>query len=212
MKKTAVLNMRALNRVNVFKECFMGYLGAGMLEPIMAIASADHDPTGKDLIINLAQLFGLFAWLYLLTDAFDISDTQQSYVYFSRIDKPPPWLTKGKYSEANEIRGSFTRDLSLWSMLMCSAAAFCGVVAHRDVVHSHAIIFLWIILHHQARQATAWRGTGYFHTLLTPSTALLPLEYCLNLIDQEMIGDVDDLAAWRDFIKRESGVELTIEH
>ena len=57
------------------------------------------------------------------------------------------------------------------------------------------------------------RGTGYFHTLFAPSTALLPLEYCLNLIDQEMIGDdgLEDLTKWRAFIKAESGVELTIE-
>mgnify|MGYP001001338059 FL=1 len=33
-------------------------------------------------------------------------------------------------------------------------------------------------------RATAWRGTGYWHTLFSPSAALLPLEYCLNLIDQ----------------------------
>ena len=65
-------------------------------------------------------------------------------------------------------------------------------------------------MHSQARAATAWRGTGYFHTLFAPSTALLPLEWCLNLLDQEMIGDVGDVESWRTFIKEESGVELTI--
>ena len=46
---------------------------------------------------------------------------------------------------------------------------------------------------------------------LSPSAALLPLEYCLNLTDQEMVGDdgLDDLAEWREFIERETGVKLT---
>ena len=68
------------------------------------------------------------------------------------------------------------------------------------------------ILHHQSRRATAWLGTGYFHTLFVPSATLLPLEYCLNLIDQEMIGNdgIEDLEKWRAFIKDETGVELTI--
>jgi len=98
-------------------------------------------------------------------------------------------------------------------MLGCSLAAFTGLCGHRDVIHSHAVVLMWIVLHHKSREATAWRGTGYFHTLFAPSTALLPLEFCLNLIDQEMIGDdgLDDLTKWREFIKAESGVELIIE-
>ena len=88
------------------------------------------------------------------------------------------------------------------------------MLSHRDVIHSHAFLIMWVILHHMSRRATAWRGTGYFHTLFAPSTALLPLEFCLNLIDQEMIGDedgIEDLDKWRSFIKAESGVDLTIE-
>ena len=128
--------------------------------------------------------------------------------------KLPAWL-KVHGTAANEsdgLRGSFTADLSLWFMLACSFAAVCGVVSHRDVIHSHAVIILWVILHHMTRAATAWRGTGYLHTLFTPSAALLPLEYCLNLTDQEMVGDdgLDDLAEWREFIERETGVKLTI--
>ena len=105
-------------------------------------------------------------------------------------------------------------DSAVLILFCCSLSAFCGVVGHRDVIHSHAIVLLWFLLHHQARKATAWRGTGYLHTLFAPSTALLPLEYCLNLIDQEMIGDEDgleDMNKWRTFIKDESGVELFIE-
>ena len=111
-------------------------------------------------------------------------------------------------NESDGLRGSFTADLSLWFMLACSFAAVCGVVSHRDVIHSHAVIILGD-LHHMTRAATAWRGTGYLHTL-TPSAALLPLEYCLNLTDQEMVGDdgLDDLAEWSS--SRETGVKLTI--
>ena len=210
--------------MNIFKEVFVGYVNAGMLEPILAIASTDYDVTTKSLIVNCAQLLGLCSWLYLLTDAFDISDTQQAFIYWDRISKNgsvktfPPWFKRSKgtaaHDEGAELRGSFMRDLSLWFMLGCSIFAFFGLVGHRDVIHSHAILIMWGILHHQSRQATSWRGTGYFHTLFAPSTALLPLEFCLNLIDQEMIGDEDgleDLDKWRTFIKAESGVDLTIE-
>ena len=55
------------------------------MKPIMAIASSDYDVSSKSLLINLFQLLGLFSWLYLLSDAFDISDTQQSFVYWSRV-------------------------------------------------------------------------------------------------------------------------------
>ena len=306
MLTSATLNMRSLNRVNIFKECFLGYVNAGMLEPLLALSSGEYDITAKSAIINACQLLGLFSWLYLLTDAFDFTDTQQSFVYWSRVlgkpgrpaDKtraalaklpaglppstvppkpriigkntfdrivapppspskipPPPGSPQGRAADlagsaggraaesslfkkhsivptkadgtklpgwlkvhgtaANEsdgLRGSFTADLSLWFMLACSFAAVCGVVSHRDVIHSHAVIILWVILHHMTRAATAWRGTGYLHTLFTPSAALLPLEYCLNLTDQEMVGDdgLDDLAEWREFIERETGVKLTI--
>jgi hypothetical protein len=45
--------------------------------------------------------------------------------------------------------GSFFYDMSLWSMLSCSFAACCGVVSHREVIHSHAICLLWFVMHHQ---------------------------------------------------------------
>lgn len=97
--------MPALNRVNIFKECFLGYVNAGMLEPIMAIASSDYDVTTRSLLLNTFQLLGLFSWLYLLSDAFDISDTQQAFVYQDRIRKDkqdkdmPDWLKKAKKGE-----------------------------------------------------------------------------------------------------------------
>lgn len=223
MKQEAVLNMAALNRVNVFKECFLGYVNAGMLEPIMTIASED-ELTIRGLIINTCQLIGLFSWLYLLSDAFDITDTQQGFIYWDRVCEQgkkkqkdlPDWLTvkkAGNTADAVALKGSLSRDISLWFMLACSLSAFFGVTTHRDVIHSHAVVILWAMLHHQSRLATAWRGTGYFHTFFSPSAALLPLEYCLNLTDQEMVGDEDgigDLEKWREYIKSESGVSLKI--
>lgn len=111
MKKTAELDMAALNRVNIFKECFLGYLGAGMLEPIMAIAGNDSASTST-IVINLLELCGLFSWLYLLSDAFDTSDTQQAFVYYDRIRKDskdtdmPRWLKKArKGAEGDAVRG-----------------------------------------------------------------------------------------------------------
>ena len=205
MKKEAVLSMSALNRVNMLKECFLAYVNAGMLEPILAISSSECD--GHHLIINMAQLLGLFSWLYLLSDAFDVSDTQQAFIYWDRIAKKhksslPHWLrpSRQRSGEGAELRGSLLRDASLWFMLFCSLSAFFGIVGHRDVIHSHAVVILWVMLHHGSRSATAWRGTGYFHTLFSPSSALLPLQYCLNLIDPDMVGDEDgvkDLDKWR---------------
>ena len=211
----------------------MGYVNAGMLEPIMTIASED-ELTIRGLIINFCQLIGLFSWLYLLSDAFDITDTQQNLIYWDRICEQgkkkakdlPEWLTikkAGNTDDAVALNGSLSRDISLWFMLACSMSAFFGVTTHRDVIHSRApvnspvtpsapraarhvltsacvppladaVVILWALLHHQSRLATAWRGTGYFHTFFSPSAALLPLEYCLNLTDQEMIGDEDGVA------------------
>jgi len=158
-------------------------------------------------------------------DAFDLTDTQQSFIYWDRLTKcgdpktearlkEKTWLKRQKESEASDLKGSFIIDLSLWFMLAGSFAGFTGVVNHADVIHSHAVVILWGVLHHQARMATSWRGTGYLHTLFSPSATLLPLEYCLNLADQEMVGDdaVEDLEKWRKFVKKECGVELTIEY
>ena len=167
LKKAAVLDLKALNRVNMVKECFLAYVNAGMLEPILAIASADYDVSLRSAYLNLLQLAGLFSWLYLLTDAFDISDTQQLYVYWVRVRKEgasklPSWYQPTRSTEAEEVKGTLMRDVSLWFMLACSALAFAGLVSHRDVIHSHAVILLCVVLHprnhHQTRKATAWRG------------------------------------------------------
>ena len=214
--RARVVDMGALNRVVTFKEVFLAYLGAGMLEPLLTMASADA-LTAKDALVNTLQLLGLCVWIYLLSDAFDTSDVVQAFVYrgFRGGDeKTPPWLELARASaarraERGDLVGALERDAALWFMLAGIFAAHCGIVQHRDVIHSYCVTLLWLALHHQARRATAW-GAGYATTLLTPSAALMPLEYCLNLADPERIEDLDALARWRAFIAEECGVELTI--
>merc|ERR1740121_3158650 len=69
-------------------------------------------------------------------------------------------------------------DIALWFQITCIFAAFAKVVTHRDVMHAWAIVFLWAVLHHFCRKATAW-GPSYAMSLVLPSAALMPLEWCL---------------------------------
>ena len=212
-----VLDMGALNRVVTFKEVFLAYLGAGMLEPLLTMASADA-LTARDVLVNTLQLLGLCVWIYLLSDAFDTSDVVQAFLYKGfrgggRVTHMP-WLeferaSTARRAERRELVGALERDVALWFMLAGIFAAHCGIVQHRDVIHSYCVVLLWLVLHHRSRRATAW-GAGYLTTLLMPSAALMPLEYCLNLADPERIEDLDALAQWRAFIEDECGVELTI--
>ena len=49
-------------------------------------------------------------------------------------------------------------------------------------------------------------------SLIMPSVALMPLEYCLPLMDTgDCIEDLESLENWRSFIKDRTGVEITIE-
>ena len=88
--------------------------------------------------------------------------------------------------------GSASKDVALWFLLAAIVAAWLpGVVTHRDVLHAYAICFLWLIMHHQCRAATSW-GANYVVSLLMPSVALMPLEYCLPLMDTgDCIEDLD---------------------
>ena len=40
-----------------------------------------------------------------------------------------------------------------------------------QVMHSYAVVGLWLVLHHHARRATAW-GASYPITLLSPSEVI----------------------------------------
>ena len=61
-------------------------------------------------------------WLYLLSDAFDMTDTQQAFIYWDRVSdqgrkKLPSWIKRSsteRTAEAKELAGSTFQDLSLW--------------------------------------------------------------------------------------------------
>lgn len=92
-----------------------------------------------------------------------------------------------------------------------AAAWLPGVIRHRDVVHSHVVVTLWAILHHSARRATTW-GISYFYSFLFPSAALMPLEYCLPLMDTaDVVEDLDFVSSYREYVVDRTGVELMIE-
>jgi len=216
-KDTRVLKLSELNRVVLIKELFLAYLNAGMLEPILAVAGGGSDLTTRKLLVNLCQLLGLVWWLYLLTDSFDDADVKQVFLYhyseISKSERLPVWLTFRKdirSEERKELAGSMSLDIALWYVLFCILAAWCGLVSHTDVIHSYAVLGLWLALHHTTRRATCWlpsRGAGYLLTLLMPSTALLPLEYSLPLLETE---DLEGLVAWRSFVLEHCGVPLNI--
>lgn len=214
-----VLNMSALNRVNAFKEIFWAYLNASLLEPLFSIADADNDDPSNathKLVVNLFQLVGIGAWLVFVYDAFDTSDVQQGFSYrkMRLAGETAAWLRpEGGHGhhDHHEATGSLRSDICLWLMILGILAAQAGIVSHREGIHAYASVALWCVLHHLSREATSW-GAGYFCTLLMPSAALMPLEYCLLLADAGNVEDLESLTEWREFIRGETGIELIIEH
>lgn len=210
---TRALDISALAQVTLVKEVFMAYLSAAILEPLLSIANTESNATGKELFVTVMELLSLIFWFYMLTDAFDTSDTAASFVYNKKLTVKHAFLKRlprNKLDERNTLAGSMSRDVALWFCLLGIFSAFAGVVTHRDVVHSWAVVLLWTILHHNARLATSW-GAGYFTTLLMPSAALLPLEYCLPLMgDLDIVGDDEGMADWHAFVKAQTGINLLI--
>lgn len=52
---------------------------------------------------------------------------------------------------------------------------------------------------------------SYFVTSLFPSTALMPMEYCLPLMDTfDCVEDLEFVESYRDYVKERTGVELII--
>lgn len=196
----------------------MGYLEAGLLEPLIAIGSTEEGQHPELLLMNLLQLFSLCAWLYLLNDAFDTSDVSQAHAIRGMRDeaeaKGVKWLKlqprafKEKVAR-HELAASTSRDFCLWFVLLCIGAACAGVVRHRDVIHSYALVLLWLVLHHRVYHGTQpWNGMGYVGSFFFPSAALMPMEYCLALTQQDSLEDLD---GWRLFIKERTLVDLIIE-
>lgn len=218
-----VLNMSALNDANLFKEVFLAYLQAAMLEPVLSIAGMEH-AQGAAVIINLLTLGSICWWIWLISDAFSFEDVMSSYKYHielrEEMEEDPirfSWLRLKEFSsdaemERQSLLGSIRKDIALWFMLACIGAAWLpGAVTHRDVLHAYVVTLLWGIMHYSCRRATSW-SSGYFISFLFPSTALMPLEYCLPLMDvADTVEDLEFVESYREFVTQRTGVELIIE-
>mmetsp|Transcript_29129 Transcript_29129/g.70337 ORF Transcript_29129/g.70337 Transcript_29129/m.70337 type:complete len:290 (+) Transcript_29129:83-952(+) len=218
------LRMTHLNDAVLFQEVFLAYLNAALLEPILAIGGME-EVKGAEFASNALSAAAICWWIWLLTDAFDFADVIQFFTYHGdfreQAESDPKKYSFLKFSkkeddalsERKSLVGTLKKDVALWFMLVCIAAAWLpGIgVTHRDAIHAYVIVFLWSIMHHVARQATAW-SAGYFFTFLFPSTALMPLEYCLPLMDvADVVEDVDFLVTYRAFVHDRTGVDLIIE-
>lgn len=129
--------------------------------------------------------------------------------------KPLKWVRlveKDNAGEKKSLVGCLQKDVALWFMLSCIGSAWMpGVVSHRNVMHAYVVVILWILLHHSCRRSTTWSG-GYMFTLLFPSAALMPLEYCLPIMDvADCVQDLDFLINYREYVQNRTGVELIIE-
>jgi len=221
-----ILNVRALNEASLYKEVFLAYLNAALLEPVLAIAGME-EVAGEELVISILTLVSICWWIWLVTDAFDFADVLQHYKFHGDIakeikntttkDKPLDlkWMRLVDTCNAGEkesLRGCIQKDVALWFMLCCIGAAWMpGVVNHRNVTHAYVVVILWIILHHSCRRTTTWSG-GYLVTLLFPSAALMPLEYCLPIMDvADCVTDLEFLINYREYVRERTGVELIIE-
>jgi len=214
-----ILNVKALNETSLHKEVFLAYLNAALLEPVLAIGGME-EVRGEELVISVLTLVSICWWIWLITDAFDFADVMQHYKFHVTIaqelqDKPTKWLrlaNKDNDREKESLVGSLQKDVALWFMLSCIGAAWMpGVVTHRDAMHAYVVVILWIILHHSCRRATSWSG-GYIVTFFFPSAALMPLEYCLPIMDTfDCIENLDSLISYQKYIQDRTGVELIIE-
>lgn len=219
----ATLNMSKLNLAVVVKEVFWNYLQAALMEPMVQIATRSSDLIThgeKDLLImHVLMLVSLLWWTYIITDAFDESDTEQEFKFrgfaadfrekrFSgRMQRDEvEWLST-EDSKDSEHMGSWFQDLALWSVLACIASACFGMVRHTDVWHAYAIFVLWIVLHHICHSATCW-GANYMVSLLMPSSALLPVQFCLLVRAAETLEDLEER---REFVRTRCGVRLQIK-
>ena len=217
------LDLSALNDSSLYKEVFIAYLNAAILEPVLTIGGSETLKS-SELIINILTLISICWWIWIITDAFDFTDVMQYYKFhvdlqeeFDADPKRFPWLRlKGLDGdvERSTLVGSYHRDIALWFLLACIAAACLpGVVTHRDVLHAYVICIAWALLHHSCRKATgSWTSSGYLTTFLFPSSAMMPLEYCLPLMDvADTVEDLEFVESYREFVQQRTGVELTIE-
>ena len=75
-----VLDLSALNDATMYKEVFLAYLNAALLEPVLAIGGMEH-VQGQELVINIFTLGSICWWIWMVTDAFDYTDVCQMFKY-----------------------------------------------------------------------------------------------------------------------------------
>eukprot|EP00757_Euglenozoa_sp_SAG-D1_P005859 gene5859-2492_t len=182
--------------VQVFKECFMGYLGAAILEPILSIANKETISL-ENCVFNLLMLFGLFSWTALLADAFDDNDVRQGFVYRAIVNEKDEdvekFLTVKKIKDDGAI-GIFLRNSCLYFQLICLVLPFFGFGNVTDTLHCYVILVLWSVMHYCSRKAIQRADWGSaLVTFFFPGTILMNLEYCVGITNAEAVEDADSL-------------------
>mmetsp|Transcript_1610 Transcript_1610/g.2534 ORF Transcript_1610/g.2534 Transcript_1610/m.2534 type:complete len:286 (+) Transcript_1610:129-986(+) len=217
-----LLNLRALNELTQVKDLFSTYVYCAVFQPIYAIQG--YNVTGAELFATITNQICVFAWIWILTDAFNLEEVKRYFKYFVQIRteakedmKRFRWL---RYSKTNEnsvfewrsLLGSIRVDCSLWIALMNILAAWLpGPITHRHVTHTYIILFFWAVTHHACYRATAWTSK-YWVTFIFPSIALMPVEYCLPLMDTaDTVEDLEFMEQYREFVIDRTGVELIVE-
>jgi len=74
------LDLSALNSAIMYKEVFMAYLNAALLEPVLAIGGME-EVVGQELAINVFTLASICWWIWVVTDGFDYTDVCQCFKY-----------------------------------------------------------------------------------------------------------------------------------
>jgi hypothetical protein len=113
----------------MYKEVFLAYLNAAILEPVLSMMEI-QDMKDLHLFINLAELASLCWWIWLISDAFDFSDVMQVYKFHYEFRQDYEAGKSDKFSfirlqdtkksaktERTEFMGSLTRDVALWGMM-----------------------------------------------------------------------------------------------
>lgn len=216
------VSLSNLNNACMYKEVFLNYLGAALLDPVLAIGGMQEYKV-YELVVNIFTLGSICWWIWMITDAFDYTNVSQAYFYIAKLqpvaDADPQnnaWLRmkSRKQDQADQrqaLGGSVQRDVALWFAFASIGVAWLpGPVTHRDVMHAYVIIIMWAVVHHSCRQAATW-SASYPLTFIFPSVALMPVEYCMPLMDTlDFVEDFEGVALYREFVKHRTGIELVL--
>ena len=215
----ATVNMRSLNRVNILKEVFLAFLNAAVLEPVLALGGYS-DLNTEEIIMHVLTLGAIISWIYLLTDAFNYEDVMQFYKYHEeyREDGEYDFIDFANKKEdqrkaRKQINGKSLTDLILGFNFLVIGLVFSpehGKLCRPGAVHAFCIVIMWAVFHHHCRQATSW-GHGYHYTFIFPSAALMPMEYCIPLMDvADTVEDLEFVESYIKFVKERTGIKIKL--